>query len=509
MSLLGIDVGTTGTKAVAVNSSGQILASAYLEYSILSPSAGWFELDPQKVLSACKEVISIVAEQVRSIDPVKAIGISSQGEAFTAIDKNGKYLCNAMVSFDARSQEQVKAYINSFGAERLYHITGHSAHTLFSLFKILWLKENQPETFAKISKLMCMGDLLGFELTGRAMISYNLASRTMLFDVNKLEWSQEILTDIGLDRRVLSEAVEAGTIVGNVRAGIGSELGLSNDVCVVMGGHDQSCGAFGVGAINAGTAAYSIGTVECITPAFSTCVLDETMRLSNLATYPHVIPGLYTTVAFATTGGSGLRWFRDTLGKYEIEQSKITGQDVYELLLEDMPTEPSGLLVLPHFTSTGTPYFDSSPMGAILGLRLSTSKGELVKGLLEGITYEMKLNLETLRKAGVKVDQLLAFGGGTKSSAWLQIKADILDMPIVSVEISEAGCLGAAMLAAKAMGQVSSLRECSAGWVKVGKRYVPDEKRAKVYRERYAVYQGLYETLKPIGRNLARSMQVV
>jgi len=468
----------------------------------LSPRAGWFELDSHKVLSTCKEVISKAALHVRDSDPVKAIGISSQGEAFTAIDKDGAYLCNAMVSFDARSQKQVKAFVRSFGAEALYRITGHSAHTLFSLFKILWIKENWPDVFGKMSKLMCMGDMLGFELTGRAAISYNLASRTMLFDVNKLLWSQEILAAVGLDSGVLSQAIGAGEIIGKVRAQISTTLGLGNDVCVVTGGHDQSCGALGAGAIEAGTAAYSIGTVECITPAFGSCVLDEAMRLSNLATYPHTVAGLFTTVAFATTGGSGLRWFRDTFGKYEIEQSAATGQDVYDLLLKDMPQKPSGLVVLPHFTSTGTPHFDPSPTGAILGLQLSTSKGELIKGLLEGITYEMKLNLELLRKAGIEVEHLRAFGGGTKSSAWMQIKADILEIPIVSVEMSEAGCLGAAMLAAKAMGLIGSLRECSDSWVKVGRRYVPDEKRAKVYRDRYAVYQGLYKMLKPIGRKL-------
>jgi xylulokinase len=315
MSLLGIDVGTTGSKSVVVNSEGQVLASAYIEYPVLSPNTGWFELDPQRVLSACKKVIAKTADQVKDSDPVSGIGISSQGEAFTAIDIDGNYLCNAMVSFDARSQKQVESFVASFGAERLYNITGHSAHTLFSLFKIEWLKENRPEAFSKICKIMCMGDLLGFELTGSAAISDNLAARTMMFDVSKRKWSQEVLEAVGIKEGALSKVIKADEIIGTVRDSMASGLGIGRGVPVAAGGHDQSCGALGVGAAGELRAAYSIGTVECITPAINKCVLNKNMMHSNLATYPHVESGLDTTVAFCTTGGSGLKWCRENLGK--------------------------------------------------------------------------------------------------------------------------------------------------------------------------------------------------
>ena len=496
MSWLGIDIGTTGAKAVVFDQGGKTLASAYREYGVLSPQMGWFELDCAEVMEVCREVIAAAAGQVLGSDAVRAIGISSQGEAFTLLDKRGRYLCNAMVSFDTRSARQVADFAGIFGAEALYRITGHSPHTLFSVFKLLWIKQNRPEIFERIDKFLCMGDLLGYELTGCAQISYNLAARTMLFDVDACQWSVPILDSVGVDEYIFSRAVAADTAIGTVQSQLAKELKLSKNCIVAAGGHDQSCGGLGVGAVEPGMAAYSSGTVECITPVFAECVMDETMRRSNLATYPHVADGLYTTVAFTTTGGSGLKWFRDMLGQSERQKAEQEGLNVYDLLLEGMPAEPTQLLVLPHFTSTGTPYFDAHPTSAIFGIDLTTRKGDLLKGLLEGIAFEMKLNLELLRQSEIAVQHLRAFGGGTKSSISMQLKADILNTPIEVMQVTEAGCLGSAILAAKAAGQTEDVKACVQRWVKPARRFEPDAKRAVFYTERYGLYGQLYEKTK-------------
>jgi len=498
MSYLGIDIGTTGCKAVVFDGDGRAISQAYREYATISPQQGWFELDPRQVMAACKQTIAEASGKVKATDAVAAIGVSSQGEAFTVLDKRGNYLCNAMVSFDGRSQSQVREFTESFGAKKLYQITGHSAHTLFSIFKLLWIKQNRPEIFKAIHRLMCFGDLLTYELTGIAQISHNLASRTMLFDVNKCMWSASILNALELDEKVLSQPVPVGHTVGRVTSKAADELDFEHSTVVVAGGHDQCCGALGVGVTGSGIAAYSIGTVECVTPAFDTCVLNETMRQSNFATYPYTIEGLYTTVAFTTAGGSLLRWFRDTLGTSEIEQAKCTGEDVYDLMLKNIPTEPTALFVLPHFASTGTPYFDPFPLGAVLGLSLKTTRSELVKAILEGITYEMKINLELLRKAGVDITQLRAFGGGAKSAAWMQIKADILNIPITTLAVTEAGCLGAALLAAKACGGTDLLMERSHAWVKPVHVYEPQAARSGKYQDRFEIYSHIYSNIKPL-----------
>ena len=498
MSYLGIDIGTTGSKAVVFDAGGKILAESAGEYSVKSLQSGWFELDSFEVIKLCKKIITASAAKVAKSDPVKAIGIASQGEAFTLLDKDDNYLSNAMVSFDIRSLSQVEKTCEQFGREKLYKITGHTAHTLFSLFKLQWIKENQPEVFDKTRRLLCFGDLLRYELTGQAMISYNLAARTMLFDVSRKAWSDEILSEFGIPKDILSAPVEAGYSAGPVKASIAEKLGLNKDVIVSTGGHDQCCGSLGVGVTGAGMAAYSIGTVECITPAFEGCVLDETMMESNLATYPYTIAGLYTTVAFCMTGGSGLKWFIDNLCGCEKKTAVERNINVYEQMLGSMPDAPTDLFVLPHFTSTGTPYFDPSPLGAVLGVNLNTTKSDLLKGLLEGITYEMKLNLGLLSCSGVEVSGLRAFGGGARNSRWMQLKADIFGLPIECLEVREAGCMGAAMLAAKAAGDVSSMNECCDKWVKVSKVYEPEKDRAALYAQRHEVYRELYETLTPI-----------
>jgi xylulokinase len=224
------------------------------------------------------------------------------------------------------------------------------------------------------------------------------------------------------------------------------------------------------------------------------------MHASNLATYPHVVENLYTTVAFNMTGGNLLRGYRDNFGQSEIQLAKTNGEDPYDLLLKNIPNEPTPVMVLPHFTSTGTPYFNPSPVGAIIGLDLNTGKDQITKAILEGITYEIRLNLELLKNAGIEINDIRAFGGGAKSSAWMQIKADILNIPITSLEVTEAGCLGAAMLAAKAVGNITSLDDCSKLWAKPNHIYEPSANNINQYNERFEVYSKLYSTLYPLGK---------
>ena len=504
MSFLGVDIGQTGCKVIAFDVKGRPLATAYREYPLIAPQPGWSELDSRAVIGHCKECIAEVAAAVKESDPVAAIAVSSQGEAFTIVDAQGDYLSNAMVTFDTRAHRQVTELTEAISLQRLYEITGHSPHTMFSLFKLAWLKENMPDLLGKARKILCFEDLLGYELTGEAVVDYSIAARTMMFDVGQKKWAESILNRIGISADLLAPPAPAGQVIGEVRKHLCEELGLSQDVVVVAGGHDQPCGALGAGVIGPGVAMYATGTADCISPAFDRLVLNDTMRDANLATYPHVVEGLYTTVAFNLTGGNLLRWFRDEFGQEEIRRAKETGVDPYELLISQIPAEPTGILVLPHFGPTGTPHFDVSPTGAILGLSLSTTKGEFVKSLLEGTTYEMKLNVEILARAGVEIGELRAIGGGAKSEAWMRIKADIMDIPITSLHVSEAACLGAGILAAVGAGAIDSIESAVNEWVHTDRVYEPSPANAAKYRERYEIYRKMYETIKPLGREMGR-----
>jgi xylulokinase len=492
---LGIDIGTSGCKAVVFDEDGKQISMAYREYDVISTNNGWAELDTDEVIGNCFEVIKESASGLES-GSVIGMGISSQGEAFTLIDRNGKALCNALVSSDIRANEMIGPWTEKFGEEKLYRITGHTPHPMFSLFKLLWIKKHSAEKWAKIHKILCFEDLLQYRLgILNPSMGWPMAGRTMLFDVVNHQWDKDILNSLGITKEQLSFPVQSGTVAGYIDIRIAKELHLSENTFVVTGGHDQTCCALGAGAIEPGIAVYSSGTVECITPAFSKPVFTDNLRKNNLCTYDHAAPGMYATVAFCLTGGNILKWFRDELGTAETELAKRTNRNPYELLIERMPDKPSRLLVLPYFTPSGTPYFDVSVKGTIFGLDLTTSREEIMKALLEGVAFEIKLNLDILKQSGYEVKELRAIGGGSKSLRHVQLKADVIGMPITILDVTEAGCMGVAMLA-KAAFTRENVGEIAKKWVKPVAKVEP--KLQNHYNLKFEQYKKLYPALKKL-----------
>ena len=495
MSYLGLDVGTSGCKAVIFNDAGQELAQAYREYPTLAPEVGWAEIDSVRVGDGCLEVIREAVAACPG-DPVVALGISSQGEAFVPIGADGRALCNAMVSSDTRSLAIVRRFTESFGREKLYRITGHTPHPLFSLFKIMWIRENWPDVWSKAVKFYCMEDFIQFRLgVKEPAIAWPLASRTMLYDVMGHEWNPELLDAAGLDRSRLARPVPAGEVVGEVSPQVARSLGLAEGVKVVAGGFDQPNAGLGAGAIKPGQAMYATGTVECITPAFENAAFKDVLMDSNLSTFDHTYPGLYSTVAFSLTGGNILRWYRDNWAQTEVAAAKQNGVNAYQLILDGMPKEPSSLMVLPHFTPTGTPHFDPEATGAIVGLRMTSTRGEVLRALLEGVAFEMRLNLDIMDKAGWTINELRAVGGGARNRDWTQLKADVLGKPITTVSVTEAGCLAMAMLACAATTG-RGLTDLVDSWVQTTSVVEPNVGHVAYYDKRFKLYRELYPTLR-------------
>jgi xylulokinase len=366
---------------------------------------------------------------------------------------------------------------------------------MFTLFKLLWLWENRPDAWKEAARFYCFEELIQAQLGLEPAISWPMAGRTMLFNVQTHAWDEEILSAIELDASRLARPVPSGTVVGTVSSAAADELGLPRDVPVVAGGHDQPCGALGAGVVEPGLAMYATGTVECICPAFDRPILADHLFESNLCTYDHTVEGMYTTVAFSLTGGNLLRWFRDEWARTEVEEANRTGADPYDLIIRGMAEEPSGLLVLPYFTPSGTPYFDADVPGAILGLRLTTKRGQVLRALLEGVALEMRLNVDILQRAGLAVREFRAIGGGAKNAALTQLKADVLGRPVTTLAVTEAGCLGVAMLACAADTRVSP-RELAATWVKTTSVVEPDARRASQYDERFEAYKELYPLMR-------------
>lgn len=497
MSLLGIDVGTTGCKAVAFNEEGEQLTSAYREYPLHSPQPGWAELDGNQVWDYVKYCIGKVASETKH-DPITAMAVSCQGEAVSPVDQNGNILHNAIVSFDSRAESYVAGWEKKFGKQDIFNKTGHPLASMYTALKMQWLSENNPDVLKNTTALLGFEDLVMYRLGMPPTTDYTFQARSMYFNVNTCDWVDEYLDFAGLRREIMPELKPSGTLLGTISDSIADEIGLPHGVKVVVGGHDQPSQMLGAGVTESGVAAYGIGTVECIAPAFPNLLINDITLKNNICTYHHVCPGLYTALVYNFTGGSLFKWYRDQFGKDEQQRAHQTDQDVYDLMCSEASDKPSKLLVLPHFTTSGVPHFDTKTKGAILGLTLNTTKAEVTRALLEGLTYEMRMCVDLLKEAKGEIHTLRATGGGAKSAYWLQIKADIMEIPVAVPAVSEAGCLGVAMLAGSSTGVYNSVQEAAANVVKISRTFEPSSENREFYREQFQRYLDVYPTLKDL-----------
>jgi xylulokinase len=293
-----------------------------------------------------------------------------------------------------------------------------------------------------------------------------------------------------------------GGVVGWLRRDLAETLGLNREMLLVSGGHDQACAALGSGVVKPGQAMVSTGTAEVVEVAMATPTLNDTLRQGNVSVYRHVAPGLYLAMTLNHSGGLLLRWFRDTCCAAECEMAKATGRDPYDLILADAPDGPTGVFVLPHFAGSGTPWFDTSSKGAFLGLTFAANRATLAKAILEGLTFELRANLDLLKEGGVAIRELHAVGGGARSALWLQLKADVCGVPLRVPEVTEAACLGAALLAGVGAGVYPDLHRAVQQTVRFKGRFEPKPGNASAYEGRYKVYVDIYPTLIPLLRQM-------
>jgi xylulokinase len=298
-------------------------------------------------------------------------------------------------------------------------------------------------------------------------------------------WSDEILSLASIDKAILGELVPSGTCVGRVDEGIAKRAKLPANVMLLAGGHDQPCAALGAGVIRGGIALDGMGSNECIVPAFSTPMINEKMRRSNLVCVPHIGPSTYVTYAFNRTAGSLFKWY-----------ARLLGGEGYDALLDAMPDAPTDLFVLPHFAGAATPYMDDTATGAVLGLKLSTTSEELTRAVIEGLSFEMLVNITCLKEAGFTVETLYASGGLSKNDRVLQIKADVLGIPVVRLANAETGTVGTAILGAMATGAYTAFEEAVATLVKTEKTFFPDSQKHKIYLKKFEKYKKIYQKVK-------------
>ncbi len=472
----GLDIGTTGCKVVLFDENGAEIRSAYQEYEV-NRGNGLHEIDGNAIFAAVKTVFSKVA-----CEEWKAVAVTSFGETFVMLDENDAPCAPSMLYTDPRGEEECAALIEKFGAEQMAYKTGAKVHSMYSMPKIMWIKKNMPENYEKVRHILLMQDFVVYMLSGVAQIDYSLAARTIAFDIQNKCWDEEILSFAGVDKALMSTPVPSGTAAGVIKPELAKELGLPEDLMIVSGCHDQIAAMTGSGVFDSSIAMDGTGTVECVPVVLD--ALPESYELYDLgySFAPH-INGKYACYVLSYAGGATLKWFRDN----------ISGES-YKELDNAAAEKPSGLLILPHFAGAATPYMNSASKAAIFGLTFEHSKIDIYRGLMEGTAYEIRLNCEVLERFGMAPNKLIATGGGARSNLWLQIKADILGMPITALEGEEIGAAGTAYLAGLAVGiykdGIKTIRE--------RKTFYPENRVKTYYDEEFAQYRRVYDATQTV-----------
>ncbi len=506
--LLGIDVGTTNTKAALFDSeTGQVVAVASRPTVTHHPRPDWGEYDPaelwQGIVAAVREATAGRAADVR------AVGVASMGEAGVPIGEQGRYLYPIIVWHDPRSEPQSRRWFDWLGNRRVFTITGQPIQTKFTVNKLLWLRENRPDVFAQMRKWLCIEDFALWKLAGVYATDYTVASRTMAFDQRERRWSPEILAHVGVEADLFAQPFPSGTVVGRVTPEAAAATGLSPGTLVVTGGHDHLCGAFAVGTLEPGCLLNSLGTAEACLVLTDVYRPDERLLSSGYSHYAYVLRERYVLHFGLTASGGLLDWFVRQLCPEAAEAAEDRAQAFSSLLAAaaGVPAGAEGLFWLPHLKGSGSPWFDDLSRAAMVGLSDVHTRAHMVRGLLEGLSYWMRENLDTLTEvAGVPAGgEIVAIGGGSRAALWMQIKADVTGRPVRVAELPEAVAVGAALLAGLGAGVFASPAEAAGSVVLTSTLYEPDPGRHAAYTEFYeAVYRELYPSLRGLNQRLHR-----
>ena len=481
MNYLSIDIGTTGCKCQLFSEDGEILQYLFEEYDFLTLD-GCQYVDIHAIEKHLRQMVDKVSKEYA----VSSVCISSLGESFVLLDKEDNVLFYPMLYTDARGEKEAEGIKEKLGEENAYLTTGVLPHSMYSLSKLLWVKNNHPDTFAKADKAMLICDYFGYLLTGNRVIDYALASRTGAFDIEKLCFSERILNEFDVPTALFSTPKRAGAIVGKVKP----EWGI--DAVLVLGSHDQVCTALGAGVLESGDAVDGMGTVECITTLFKKKSTSVEMGKQGYPCVPYAVEGLYCTYILNFSCGSTINWLRKKI----MHGYKGEEKDFFAYIEKGMSSEPTGVITLPYFGGASTPYQDLNAKGVILNLTTGTTDSDLYKSVMEGMAMEMRLNAEVAGMYAITIKNAVATGGGANSEKWLQIKADIQNIPYKILRSSEGGLCGCAMLQAVALGGAKDLYEAKDIFVQYEKEFIPNTEKHNAYESQYKKYERLYKTVK-------------
>jgi xylulokinase len=496
--LLGIDVGTTGTKTIIIDEKGKLIASSLEEYPLHTPRPKWAEQDPADWwLATVDSIKNVLAKSKVKPEEISGLGLSGQMHGLVLIDKDYNILRPAILWCDVRTTDQCHYITEKVGKELLVKSTCNPALEGFTAPKVIWVRDNEPEVYQKAHKMLLPKDYVRFRLTGEIATEMSDAAGTILFDVRNRKWSQEVLERLDISPDLMPPVFESIDVCGEITPKVAKLTGLKVGTPVVGGGADNACTAVGNGIVVTGKTSASIGTSGTMLTPMDTPEVDPDLRAH---TFCHCVPHKWYIMGVMLSAGGAFRWLRDTLGNKEIEQAKIKGVDPYEILTEKAAqVEPGceGLIFLPYLIGERTPHGDANAKGVFFGLTLRHRKDHLIRSVMEGVTYGMRDSLEIIGNLGLDVGQITATGGGARSALWRQMQADIYGAEVVTINIAEGPAFGAAILAGVGAKVYNSIQEATDSIVKVTSKTQPDKNNVKTYEEYYQIYRSLYPALKP------------
>jgi xylulokinase len=495
--VIGVDIGTSGTKTVLFDEKGNTIASDLKEYDMYQPYPNWAEQNPEDWWSAVALSIKEVIKK-SGIDSVNilGVGLSGQMHGLVLLDKEDKVLRPAIIWCDQRTSEECAQITEIIGAKRLIEITANPALTGFTASKIMWVKNHEPEIYAKVSKILLPKDYIRYKLTGEFATEVSDASGMQLMDIAKRDWSCEVLEKLGIERSFLGKVYESQEITGRISKEAASLTGLSEGTIVVGGAGDQAAGAIGNGIVKEGVVSSTIGSSGVVFAYTDKVTIDPKGRVH---TFCHAVPGTWHIMGVTQGAGLSLKWLRDNLCSSEKEASRLSGIDVYDILSKEASlSKPGseGLIYLPYIMGERTPHLDPFAKGVFFGITARHNKNDMVRAVMEGVAYSLKDCMDIIKEMGVEIKEVRASGGGGKSQLWRQIQSDMFQTQVTTINSSEGPALGVAILALVGVGVYSSVQEACDNIIKTRTIQQPIKENSIIYNKYHKVYKDLYIALK-------------
>lgn len=494
---IGIDIGTTGSKAVLMDVNGFVVSTSTNEYPMYNPHPLWSEQNPDDWWKAtCKSIHDVISKSKISAGDIKGIGLTGQMHGLVTLDENGKVLYPCIMWNDQRTAVECAEITNQIGIKNILSITGNQVLPGFTAPKIIWLRKNKPEIYDKIYKVLLPKDFIRYKLTNDFFSDVSDASGTALLNVNDRKWSKDILNKLQIPFEWMPEVVESISQTGSITKHASKLTGLTEGTPVFAGGGDQAAGGIGAGAVKEGIISIVLGTSGVVFTHSDNYRIEPEGKLHAFC---HSVPDKWHLMGVTLSAAGSFRWYRDTLAKLEKAEAEKTGRDAYDILTleaEAVSAGSEGLFFLPYLTGERTPHPDPNAKGAFIGLNVRHTKAHLTRGVLEGIAYSLRDCYELISNLGIKAESLIVSGGGAKSKLWRTIIADVFNAEINTLSCTEGAPYGAAILSAVGTGNYKSVGEACEKMLKIDSSILPDKKRVNVYNDYYSIYKELYPKLK-------------